>query len=199
MISGLFIFMIGSKVSLTFAWTSSFSRIHHRFHQYDQLRHFLTRTMIWFAKVWINSWSWLAKIIDSLKFFNPSFKLEIDSKSKWFVGSSSTRTFDFKEHEFWKHDTNFFPPPDKTFTGLLTSSPEKSIRPRNHVGRYCHLLLYLQIDEANQGLTLLLQNQTVVFWQIRSASSNSPLDSSFIVNITHNARINAVVWISFVQ
>ena len=26
----------------------------------------------------MNSWSWLAKIIDSLKFFNPSFKLEID-------------------------------------------------------------------------------------------------------------------------
>ncbi len=53
----------------------------------------------------------------------------MDSRSRWFVGWSSSRTF---EPNIIMRDSiqRTFSPPESTPTGFRTSSPEKSILPR---------------------------------------------------------------------
>ena len=59
----------------------------------------------------------------------PLFTAAMDSRSRWLVGWSSSSTL-APESIIRESMHRTFSPPESTFTGLYTSSPEKSIRPR---------------------------------------------------------------------
>ncbi len=64
-----------------------------------------------------------------LKASRPLFSAAIDSRSRWFVGWSSTRKLAPESiMRLSMHRT--LSPPESTFALLYTSSPEKSMRPR---------------------------------------------------------------------
>src|SRR5690606_14753996 len=77
----------------------------------------------------MNWWSCDVKIIAPLKRIKPSFNAWIDSRSKWFVGSSNNNTFEF-ESIILESIQRTFSPPDNTDGDFFTSSPENSIRPK---------------------------------------------------------------------
>ena len=64
-----------------------------------------------------------------MKSIRPLLTAVMDSRSRWLVGWSSTRALEpnsiIRDN---MHRT--FSPPERTLTGLYTSSPENSIRPR---------------------------------------------------------------------
>ncbi len=80
--------------------------------------------------VWMNSWSWLDMSITPLKFWSVLLNACIDSRSRWLVGESSTSVLASVSIIFAIMQ-RIFSPPDSTDAFLSTSSPEKSILPRN--------------------------------------------------------------------
>ena len=81
------------------------------------------------ATVWVSWWSWLENMMLCGKASRPLFRAAMLSRSRWFVGwsSSSTLAPESMSFEIMQRTRS---PPESTFTGLYTSSPEKSIRPR---------------------------------------------------------------------
>ena len=77
----------------------------------------------------INWWSCDVKITLPGKLISALLTAVMDSKSRWLVGWSSMRKF-APESIMRESMTRTFSPPESTLTGLYTSSPEKSIRPR---------------------------------------------------------------------
>ncbi len=152
-------------------------------------------------KVWINSWSWRQqKMIDSLKFSIHRSEAWDRFESKWFVGSSSTRTFDFKGMKVLKAWHVLFLPWQRRFTGFVNLISRKEHTTKgNHVGRYCHLLTFTYRSErSSQGLTLTpAKISQSCLWQVKRRLKTPHLTDSFIVDVTIIARINAVVWMSF--
>ena len=104
----LLFFIIDSKVLSLLLELLHFQETHHRFHQCDRLRRFFERTIIWLASVWMNSWSWLAKIIDSFKILQSIIqtwnRLQIQVIG-WII---QYKNIWLEEHQFRQHDTNFF-------------------------------------------------------------------------------------------
>ncbi len=86
-------------------------------------------SIIRFATVFTNSWSWEVKKITSWKLSRLLFNDVIDSRSRWLVGSSSIRTLD-SESIILESMQRTFSPPESTPIFLMASSPEKSMRPR---------------------------------------------------------------------
>ena len=86
-------------------------------------------SIIRFATVFTNSWSWAVKRTTSWNLSRLSFKDVMDSRSRWLVGSSSIRTLD-SESIIFESMQRTFSPPESTPIFLMASSPEKSIRPK---------------------------------------------------------------------
>src|SRR5690606_6150646 len=95
--------------------------------------------------VWANSKSWVVKRMVPLKFLRELLKAVIDSKSKWFVGSSNIKTLArIIIIRLNIHLT--FSPPDRTLLFFKAASP-----PKTHGYEPLHVLLrFWHIDEANQ-------------------------------------------------
>ena len=85
--------------------------------------------------VWISWWSWEATSTLHFTASRPLFRAAMDSRSRWLVGWSSMSTL-APESIIRESMHRTFSPPERTLTGLYTSSPEKSIRPRKP-RRYC--------------------------------------------------------------
>ncbi len=82
-----------------------------------------------FTTVLTNSWSWEVNNNTSLKLIRLSFNAVMDSRSRWLVGSSKTRTLHYASIILDSMQRTFSPP-DRISVVLRASSPEKSIRPR---------------------------------------------------------------------
>src|SRR5699024_1333134 len=82
--------------------------------------------------------------MEPLNEMSPLFNDVIDSKSKWFVGSSKISTFALL-NIILDNIQRTFSPPDKTFAFLSACSPENNIRPKkprkndsvSSSGEYC--------------------------------------------------------------
>ena len=78
----------------------------------------------------MNSWSCEVNNTIPLNAVRPLFTAVIDSRSRWFVGWSRISTFE--PNSIIRDSIHLTrSPPDSTFTGLKTSSPENSIFPKN--------------------------------------------------------------------
>ena len=87
-------------------------------------------SMMRLATVCMNSWSWLEKRMLPLNATKLLLKAWMLSRSRWFVGVSRIRQFAFFSC-ILAIMHRIFSPPESTFTFFITSSPEKSMRPRN--------------------------------------------------------------------
>ena len=87
------------------------------------------KSKIRLATVWTSWWSWQEKSTLHFTASRPLFTAAMDSRSRWLVGWSSSSTL-APESIIRESIHRTFSPPERTFTGLYTSSPEKSIRPR---------------------------------------------------------------------
>ena len=80
--------------------------------------------------VWINSWSWLDMRMLPLNDCRVLLNACMDSRSRWLVGESSTMVLASRSI-IRAIMQRIFSPPESTDAFLSTSSPEKSILPRN--------------------------------------------------------------------
>ena len=80
--------------------------------------------------MFVNSWSWQVNKIVPVNSIIPLLSAVIDSKSKWFVGSSKINTL-APDNIMRENIQRCFSPPEIIFDFFKASSPEKSIRPKN--------------------------------------------------------------------
>ena len=87
-------------------------------------------SMMRLQTVWMNSWSWLDIRMIPLKPCRVLLKAWMDSRSRWLVGESSTMVL-ASVSIILAIMQRIFSPPESTEAFFSTSSPEKSILPKN--------------------------------------------------------------------
>lgn len=108
-------------------------------------------SMMRFATV-SRSWkSWDVKMRQSVNVSRPLLRAEMDSRSRWSVGSSNIRKLP-SANIILENMPRAFSPPDRTVTLLLTSSPEKSMRPRKPLINCMSVWSVYWLSQSSKGI-----------------------------------------------